>query len=374
MDLPCVLGIGTAVPGTGDLAGIGGRHELALPEILQRMQLPPKRAAMLTKIFQGSGIETRHMVCKDANELFWGKEGLGNDEGVEARMAKYKEHAPPLALAAARKAVRDWGGDKRTITHVVAITCTGVLVPGLELTVMQGLGLSSSTQRLAITFMGCFGALAGIKAAKAFAAENPRNRVIMVCCELSSLHMQLSDKPDQLVATGIFADGSGAMVIGVPNGQPDMKETPLFAIHRSASTVIPDTLDMMSWDLTRSGMTIGLGKAIPHKIYQHIRPFAADLLKQAADEEISFDACTWAIHPGGPLILRAIIDALDIETKQTTSSWDVLRENGNMSSATLVFVLDDIRKHRKRNGSKWIPSLAFGPGLNVEGALLRALF
>lgn len=374
MDLPCVLGIGTAVPGTGDLEGIGGCHDLALPEILQRMQLPEKREKMLAKIFQGSGIETRHMVCKDAKELFFDKKGLGNDEGIEPRMAMYKKHAPPLALAAAKRAVRDWGGDKKSITHVVAITCTGVLVPGLELTVMQGLGLHASTQRLAVTFMGCFGALAGMKTAKAFAAEHPSNRVIMVCCELSSLHMQLSDRPDQLVATGIFADGSGAMVIGVPNGQPDMKETPLFAIHRSASTVIPDTLHMMSWDLTKSGMTIGLGKAIPHKIYQYIRPFAADLLKGAAEDEISFADCTWAIHPGGPLILRAIIDSLDIEKRQTTSSWDVLRDNGNMSSATLVFVLDDIRKHRSRNSARWVPSLAFGPGLNVEGALLRALF
>jgi len=335
---------------------------------------------MLTKIFKGSGIETRHMVCKDAEELFFGKQGLGNDEGVDARMAMYKLHAPPLALCASQKAVKDWGGDKRNITHVVAITCTGVLVPGLEMTVMQGLGLAGSTQRLGITFMGCFGALAGMKAAKAFAAESPANRVLMVCCELSSLHMQLCDKPDQLVATGIFADGSGAMVIGCPNGflkygtPKEKKETPLFAIHRSSSFVIPNTVEMMAWELTKSGMIIGLGKAIPHHIYQHIRPFAAELLENAASKEIPFADCTWAIHPGGPLILRAIIEALDIEKNQTTSSWDVLRDNGNMSSATLVFVLDDIRKHRTRNSERWIPSIAFGPGLNVEGALLRALF
>jgi predicted naringenin-chalcone synthase len=367
--LPHILGIGTAVPGEDDVPGIGGLHELALPEMLERLSMSDARANLMKKIFKGSGIRTRHMVCTSADELFHGRQGLGNDAGVEIRMALYRKHAPVLALKAAEKAIADWKGQKSDITHVIGITCTGVLVPGIEMALMHGLKLRSTTQRLAITFMGCFGTLSGLKTAKALAAENPTNRVLMVCCELCSLHMQLSDVPDQLVAAAIFADGAGAMIIGVPDASPMSVETPLYACHRSSSTVIPNTLDMMAWDLTSSGMVIGLGKEIPLQIYQHIRPFAADLLSYHS-MDIPFDEATWALHPGGPLIMKAIIDALDIERTQTQASWDVLRDNGNMSSATLIFVLDAIRTH-SHNQDRWVPSLAFGPGLNVEGALLR---
>jgi predicted naringenin-chalcone synthase len=121
--------------------------------------------------------------------------------------------------------------------------------------------------------------------------------------------------------------------------------------------VIPNTLDMMAWDLTASGMVIGLGKEIPLQIFNHIRPFSADLLAPAG-RGVGFGDCVWALHPGGPLILRAIIDALDIDEQLTKASWDVLRDNGNMSSATLVFVLDAIRKEQ-RNGQKWCSILAF---------------
>ena len=156
----------------------------------------------------------------------------------------FKVEAPPLSLAADRRALDQWGGPLQSITHVVAVTCTGVMVPGLEFHVLTGLGLSRSTQRLAVTFMGCFGALSGMKTARAFAAESFSHRVLLVCTELCSLHMQLDDRTDNLVGSALFADGSAAMVVGAGLRAG---ERPLFEMHRHASHIVDGTLDMMAW-------------------------------------------------------------------------------------------------------------------------------
>lgn len=257
------------------------------------------------------------------------------------------------------------------------MTCTGVLVPGLEFHVMDGLGLAADTQRLGITFMGCFGAISGMKTAKALAAEDKDNRVLLVCCELCSLHMQLSDKVDNLIATALFSDGAGALIIGCG---PRVGETPIYEIHGSSSQIIPNTLPMMSWDMSSTGMIIGLAKEISSEIYLHVAPFVERLLQwgtKANDGPISNEDIIYAIHPGGPMILQAIIQACGIDKRRTAASWDVLKKNGNMSSATLIFVLDEIRKQHgstkafSKIKDAWIPAIAFGPGLNIEGCLLR---
>jgi len=238
---------------------------------------------------------------------------------------------------------------------------------------MQDLGLSPATERLSIQFMGCFGLISGLKAAKAFAREHKDNRVLLVCCELCSLHMQLDDRIDNLVATVLFSDGCGALVVGC---SPKKEECVLFEVHRSMSTVIPNSLDMMAWELGSTGCRIGLSKAIPREIYRAVQPFAARLLRfghhvKDMENEIDSSDCIWALHPGGPTILKAIIEACNITKEQTKASWEVLRNYGNMSSATLIFVLAEVSKNL-RSESAWVPTLAFGPGLNVEGMLLKA--
>ena len=132
---------------------------------------------------------------------------------------------------------------------------------------MSELGLPLNTQRLSIQFMGCFGALSGMKAARGFAAESPNNRILLVCTELCSLHMQLDPRIDNLIGSALFSDGSAAMIIG--RALRD-NEHSIYEMHKSSSVIIPDTLPMMSWDLKNTGMAIGLGKAIPDQIYQHV--------------------------------------------------------------------------------------------------------
>jgi predicted naringenin-chalcone synthase len=332
--------------------------------MIRRLGLSEKKAKLLQKIGDGSKIDCRYMVFKGEEEIFFGRKGLGNDEGIEARNTVFKREAIPLSLKSAQAALDDWKGQKEDITHVVAVTCTGVIIPGLEFHIMQGLGLSTKAERLSIQFMGCFGALSGMKAARSIAAEDPRYRVLVVCTELCSLHLQMDDRVENLVASALFADGSGAMVIGC---QPRQGERALFEIHHSASHIIPNTLEMMKWELSHTGMIIGLDRHISNEIYENIVPFAQRLL----GPDIQAKQCAWAIHPGGPMVIKAITDALKLEDSDARAGWEILRKFGNMSSASLIFVFDEMRRTKVRSG-RWVPTLAFGPGLNVEGAMLRA--
>jgi len=272
----------------------------------------------------------------------------------------------------------------RTITHIVAITCTGIIVPGLEFHIMKALGLPESTQRLPITFAGCFGAISGLRTASAIATENPLHRVLVVCTELCTLHMQLSDKIDNLIGSALFADGSGAFIVGC---LPTPSEVPIYSIDALSSYVIPNTVQHMAWEATKSGQVIGLAKEISSELFNAFGEVMTDLLQYTPDYKnlghaINPIDCNLAIHPGGPLIINTIQGGFDLPPIQDSAeisyshpvaeTWKILYEYGNMSSATLVYVLDRLRLQKEKD-NKPTPTLAFGPGLSIECSLLHRL-
>ena len=348
--VPCIMGIGCVVPGPG-------APQLAITEVMiSDMQLPAGKAKLFRKIGETCMIDRRYSVLPSMDAIYFDRKGLGNDECIHTRNTVYKQQAPPLAAAAANKAIDDWGGPRSAITHVVAVTCTGVIVPGLEFTVMRACGLSEQCQRLSIQFMGCFGALSGMKTARAFAAEKSTNVVLLVCCELCSLHMQLDARVDNMVGSALFADGASAVIIAQPSPPTVAASSssssaalhpnpPLYELHHSTSLIIPNTEDMMAWELTNSGMSIGLGREIPTAIYTAIEDFATLLLQPShTAKHVPYTAMHWCLHPGGPMIIQAICDRLGLGSGDVEEVWSVLRRYGNMSSATILFVLDEMRK------------------------------
>jgi predicted naringenin-chalcone synthase len=364
-DPPLILALASQVPGPGM------RQKEIINKQLKHLQLPEAKENFFKRVGAGSKISRRYSIFKSVDAIYFGKAGLnGEGESIEARNDIYKAEGPKLATKTAALCIKNWGMDKMGITHVVGVSCTGVVIPGIEFHVMSNLGLAANTQRLSIGFMGCFGAVSGMKMAKAIARESPTHRVLVICLEICSLHMQLNDNSDNLIGSAIFADGCGAMIVGCEKREG---ETPLYELHHSASHIIGGTLDMMAWELSNTGMQIGLSREIPSQIYQHIPMFMSTLLDcpPLAGKQIKPKDMKWAIHPGGRLIIEAICDAVGIESEDCAASWSVLKNYGNMSSATLIFVLEEMRKRRDL-GDAWIPALAFGPGLNVEGALLRA--
>ncbi|MEI8366383.1 MAG: type III polyketide synthase [Parachlamydiaceae bacterium] len=354
-----ILSIETEVPSTflsqEQFAEIASKH----------LNLLTPQARFLARIAKNSQINHRHTIIEDFFES--GLRGsvfcYGEDNPKTAiRNEIFKKYAPLLAESVCDKALKQWGGDRQDITHVISVSCTGMIAPGIEFLLIDLLGLPQHVERLGINFMGCFGAFKGLAIAKALAMENPKHRILLVCTELCSLHFQSDINKDTLIANSIFADGAAAVVVG---SSPNITETPLLEIHKQASMAIKDTKDLMTWECGDSGYLMRLSALVPSKIEMNVAPFISRLI----GKENSFESYTWAVHPGGKSILEAVTRACNLEPEQLKPSWKILESYGNMSSPTFLFVLKEILK--KSKAKEEIIGLGIGPGLSVEGILLK---
>jgi len=349
-----ILSIGTTVP----------QHSIYQKELAHKIakasNLDINQTKWLEKLYQNSAIKKRHSVLadfgRDQSEWhFW------NDSTATTlkRNEIYKQEAPKLAHSAAHKALQEWGQDPKLITHIIFISCTGIMAPGVQALLQQSLGLKADVVQFGLNMMGCFGAFKGLDMAKAFASLDPKNRVLVVSCELCSLHFQQNQDPELQVGNAIFSDGSAACVVGC---EPTSREKNLWKIVQTKSLQLPHTLDKMTWEVSDTGFILGLKEEVVNCIHENIAQFRKALLHENID-------CHWAIHPGGKSILKACQTALKLTKEETQSSWHVLEEYGNMSSATFLFVLD----HLYRNSPKkeWAIGFGFGPGLTFEGILLQ---
>ena len=356
-----ILALATAVP------SIQLDQQQIAQDMINLLDLQHPISTYITSIYQRSAINHRHTVIEDdfaqpsSTWKFWGNKFPERVPSTKIRNELYKEKAPDLALSACKKALLQWNGNVQDITHVIAISCTGIMAPGIEFHLIDSLGLNRTVNRLGINFMGCFGAFAGLKVAHALAQQDPRNRILMVCVELCTLHLQVDASPETLVANALFADGAAAVIVG---SQPTHEEKPIYEIVRNSSYALPNSLDEMTWQPSNTGFVMKLSQDIAKHIEQSIAPFAQSLLA-----DLPFSDCSWALHPGGKAIVRSIERACNLSAEQTQSSWNVLRDYGNMSSPTFLFVLDEVRKQPKKYD--WSAGLSFGPRFSIEGILLK---
>lgn len=344
-------------------------HDAFAKKLIEILGLDDTQSKLVRKIFTGSQIQKRHTVISDfLNPRFegplFGSSLPDSVPGMSKRNEVYIREAPLLAHKAAEKTLNKWNGNRRDITHLISISCTGLTAPGIEFHLLESLGLSRSTDRLGINFMGCFGAFKGLSVAKAIARDNPKNRVLLVCTELCSLHLNFDGKLDSIISNAIFSDGAGAAVVGC---RPRAEENPLLEIVSHSSYALSDTLPLMTWKACDEGLVMGLSRKVPKLIEEHVPAFAKSLL----GKEISFSDCSWPVHPGGKAILEAIEKACQLDKSQSSSSWEIWKNYGNMSSATFLFVLENLL--RKPPAHEWNIGLGFGPGLSMEGILLRRI-
>lgn len=353
------------------LSGVVPPHVFKQDEIAHKFRdifsIDEERGQFINRIYHHSSIMNRYSVIDDfhkpRNEWeFWGSEYPKTVPGMSARNLRYKKEAPILAEKAARQVLERWGGKTSQITHLISVSCTGMIAPGIEYYLMQNLALSPTINRLGINFMGCFGAFKGLSVAQAFAQANPDARILLVCTELCSLHLQADLDPETLMANAIFSDGSAAAIIG---GRCLPGEKPLWEMHHTHSLGFENSRDKMYWEAGDLGFQMGLCRTVPVYIKRHMKEFTKGLLSNGIEP----DQCDWAIHPGGASILQAVEKALLLKTDQTESSWKILNDFGNMSSATFLFVLDELS--RKTHSRPWTAGVGFGPGLSAEGILLR---
>lgn len=319
-------------------------------------------------LYNKSGIESRYSVIPDfslpAHERTFYLHGQKQDvfPSLEARMARYQSAACQLAIQAIDDARKDIQ-QERSITHLITVSCTGMSAPGLDIELMAALGLPPQTFRTSVHFMGCYAALHALRMAQAFCATDPQAQVLIVCVELCTLHFQQMPTEDNLSSSLLFADG--AAVAWVSNEQ-----TPgAFQLEKFYAEVHTKGQDDMTWTLSSSGFLMTLSGYVPELIRQD---FHLMLGRAAQQFGISMSAIQhWAIHPGGKRILEAVQQSLNLTSQSLDSSYAVLRQFGNMSSATVLFVLKSQMQTGQYQPNDQIIMAAFGPGITMETALLK---
>jgi predicted naringenin-chalcone synthase len=364
-----ILGIGTALPD----AVIDKHDALLLARSL--CNGTQEQETWLQAIYDGSGINTRRFclgeqVVRDvidgtnySNSAFIPKKIPGyRGPTTGQRMQLYAQLAPPLALSASRAAIEQSCIETEKITHVVTVSCTGFVAPGVDQVLIDGMGLSRGVERTHVGYMGCHGALNGLRVARAYVDANPNARVLLCAVELCCLHYYYGWDPQKIIANALFADGAAAMIVGPPNAIEDDS----WRLTATGSCLFPNSDSAMTWTIGDHGFEMTLSRQVPAIIAEGLHPWLVEWLgaKNRKVEEIK----SWAVHPGGPRILDAVEDALQLGRNGLMDSRDILANYGNMSSPTTLFIINQMRE---RNVPRPCVALGFGPGLALEAALFE---
>ena len=373
-----ITGLGTATP----------RHQAnhqASAEFATRISAVPANDARKVKaLYRRTGINQRGSVLLDGpaesqiyNDFYTPAESV-DDRGpsTQTRNDRYRIEAPLLAEQAARAALESSGLECDAITHLITVSCTGFNAPGIDIALIDQLELPPTTQRIHVGFMGCHAAINGLRAARGILAAERHAKVLLCCVEICSLHYQYGMLSDHLVSNAIFADGSAALILedtsarqssSDPTGTGNPQSLcPVGFIENTGSFLVPDSRDAMTWSIGDHGYQMTLSASVPALIEQHLKEYLAGFLAQH-DEEIE-SIGGWAVHPGGTRILSAVENALSLSGEQLNGSRSILSEHGNMSSATMIFILETFVKLNQPK--PWL-MLGFGPGLEIEVSLIR---
>lgn len=389
-----IRGLGTAHPPdalTPD-DGLGIARFMAGPDV--------RTSTWLVPVYANSGIARRYQVLGGpvVRDILDGTNHSGSpflptrvNEGVGPttgeRMRIYAKEAGPMAVRAAAAAVAESAFEPASFTHLVTVSCTGFVAPGVDLALIRGLGLRPTVERTHVGFMGCHGALNGLRVSNAFVTADPAARVLLCAVELCSLHYYYGSQPDKLIANAIFADGAAAVVGSageLPLQTPSRRGTgakPLdgagpaprglevgegawWRMLASGSCLVPESVADMSWTVGDHGFEMSLSRKVPGLIARHLRPWLEAWL---GDNGLSLDTVrSWAVHPGGPKILTAVEEGLGLPADALAASRGVYTDHGNMSSPTVLFILDRLRRAQ---APRPCLALGFGPGLVAEAAL-----
>ncbi|PUZ69356.1 hypothetical protein GQ55_2G101500 [Panicum hallii var. hallii] len=349
----------------------------------------PELKEKLTRLCKTTTVKTRYVVMSEEilrsyPEL--AQEGLPT---MKQRLDISNKAVTQMATEASLACVRSWGGALSSVTHLVYVSSSEARFPGGDLHLARALGLSPDVRRVMLAFTGCSGGVAGLRVAKGLAESCPGARVLLATSETTIVGFRppSSDRPYDLVGVALFGDGAGAAVIGA---DPAPGERPLFELHAALQRFLPGTDKTIEGRLTEEGIKFQLGRELPHLIEAHVEDFCRKLMAEREDpaaggEGMGYDDMFWAVHPGGPAILTKMEGRLGLGGDKLRASRCALRDFGNASSNTIVYVLENmVEETRRRKAAaaaeagdgedcEWGLILAFGPGITFEGILARNL-
>jgi predicted naringenin-chalcone synthase len=279
----------------------------------------------------------------------------GNFPDTAARMRRFEQYAPELAQAAVERLLAD--DERATITHLLITCCTGFSAPGLDLELIERCGLPRSVERTMVGFMGCYAAINALKLARHIVRSEPAARVLIVNLELCTLHLKDDADLERMLSFLLFADGSAACLVSA-----DPAGVALDSFH---AVLAPGTRELITWNIRDSGFDMILSGQVPAAIHAAVHDHMDEILQGEPVGAIDL----WAVHPGGRTVLDAVERAFDLAPTALAASREILRRYGNMSSATVMFVIEALMRSPGR-GKKGC-AMSFGPGLIAETMMFR---
>ena len=362
---PSILAIGTAVP------PYKISQQLHHSILESANCLGRKEKLQLRKIYTNSGIESRHSVMDEfgrteqTDNILFFPSNHHVAMPISRRMELYEQYAPSLAENAVAQCLEALPGlSPSAITHLITFSCTGMSAPGLDIQLIERMGLKRNVERTCINFMGCYAGINALKTAYHISRSEPDAIVLLVGVELCTLHYQKNEKEDQIIANAIFGDGASACIVSSQKIESNKASRGL-SLKNFYAEFEPGETTEMAWRIGDSGFDLRLSSYVPALIKKYIPAFMANLLNTAniKQEDIDF----YAFHPGGVKILQACEEALHISKKENEISYQVLHDYGNMSSVTIFFVLKKLLGSLSQADiGKRILACAFGPGLTME--------
>jgi predicted naringenin-chalcone synthase len=344
----------------------------AAEELKKRMGGRPAVARMIDAAASRSGIATRAVVVPDAeaggDTRFYPTSPDTPGPDTKQRMCLYKEWSARLTVRAASAVLEATGTDPSSITRLITVSCTGFSAPNFDYDLITSLGLPSHIRRTHIGFMGCAAAVIGFTSVLEALQRtgDDKSKVLLVAVELCSLHMQTDPSRDNILANMIFADGCGAALFATGSAHP--AKARLVETH---SILFPASKHIMGWEIGNHGFEMILASDLPDAITAQAVPAAKAIIQRMGLQP--GDIRHWALHPGGRAIIDALQTGMDLSDKQVAPSRAVLSEYGNMSSASILFVLKEVFSHDRLQADDWLCTIAFGPGLTMEMAFMRGV-
>jgi predicted naringenin-chalcone synthase len=313
-------------------------------------------ARRVERLFSSSRVRQRHSVV-DYETYYAQPRSTGE------RMAEYARLAYPLAREAVEKTLAEYDRLAQSITDFVVISCTGYAAPGLDITLARDLNMPRDVRRVVIGHMGCYGAMVGLRQALSSLRAYPGSTMLMLSLELCSLHFTPTLDPEALTGFALFADGAASVLLTSAEeaSGPRLVESYCAADFGAAN--------QMSWTITDAGFFMGLSPRVPVTLRRNIAGVMDNLL---APHGLGVSDIThWLVHPGGPSIVEAVQQKLELSDEQVALSWEILAEHGNCSSTTVLLMLERLLREGRAKPGEWGVMMAFGPGLTLETCLLQ---
>ncbi|MDX2377953.1 type III polyketide synthase [Microbacterium sp. LRZ72] len=356
-----ILGIGTAVPPS--LIDQPAVRDL----FLAQPDVDRLTARLIGAAFDQSAIDSRHTVLPElvtgGSNFVDADSRMIQNPATGARNDVYAREAPDLFATAARAALAQADVPASSVTHVVTASCTGFFAPGPDYRLVRDLDLDPAVERDHLGFLGCAAAFPALRTASRICAADPSAVVLVACGEICTIHIRVSDDPEQIVASAVFADGAAAAIVSAsPSATARTLELDGFG-----TSITSEGEDDMRWVIGDHGFEMTLTAEVPRIIGREVGEALAPLIERAGGP---IDA--WAVHPGGRSILDRFETAMALEPAALQHSRAVLREFGNMSSATVLFILERMLRDDDVHDGDRVLGAAFGPGLTVESVLMRA--